>query len=135
MYCKAFFLSILLILILDAPYLYLNKDLYLAATKSISGRRGFTSRYYSPFLVYIALALGITVLAVPNIRTSSWQTLILDALKWGGILGITAYATFDFTTHFMFDGWTFQIAVMDTIWGGILFSLVAGTVAWILKYK
>lgn len=130
---QAILLSIALLPIIDAPYLYLNKDLYLAATKSISGGRGFTSRYYSAVLVYIALALGIAVLAVPNISTSSWQALALDALKWGGIFGITAYATFDFTTHFMFDGWTFQIAVMDTIWGGILCSLVAGVVAWLLK--
>lgn len=130
---QAILLSIVLLPIIDAPYLYLNKDLYLAATKSISGGRGFTSRYYSAVLVYIALALGIAFLAVPNISTSSWQALALDALKWGGIFGITAYATFDFTTHFMFDDWTFQIAVMDTIWGGILCSLVAGVVAWLLK--
>jgi len=130
---QAILLSIVLLPIIDAPYLYLNKDLYLAATKSISGGRGFTSRYYSAVLVYIALALGIAFLAVPNISTSSWQALALDALKWGGIFGIAAYATFDFTAHFMFDGWTFQIAVMDTIWGGILCSLVAGVVAWLLK--
>lgn len=130
---QAILLSIVLLPIIDAPYLYLNKDLYLAATKSISGGRGFTSRYYSAVLVYISLALGIAVLAIPNIRTSSWQALASDALKWGGIFGIAAYATFDFTTHFMFDGWTFQIAVMDTIWGGILCSLVAGVVAWLLK--
>lgn len=129
---QAILLSTLLLPIIDAPYLYLNKDLYLAATKAISGR-GFTSRYYSALLVYIALALGIAVLAVPHIRTASWNTLVLDSLKWGGVFGIAAYATFDFTMHFMFADWTLGIAVMDTIWGGVLCSLVAGCVAYILK--
>jgi uncharacterized membrane protein len=128
---QAILLSIILLPIIDAPYLYLNKDLYLAATKAISGR-GFTSRYYSALLVYIALALGIAVLAVPNIRTGSWNSLVLDSIKWGGVFGIAAYATFDFTMHFMFNDWTLGIAIMDTIWGGVLCSLVAGCVAYLL---
>jgi len=130
---QAILLSIIILSVLDAPYLYLNKDLYLAATKSITRGRGFTSRYYSAVLVYIALAIGIAFLAVPNIRTSSWQVLAIDSIKWGGVLGLVAYATFDFTAHFMFDDWTLQIAVMDTIWGAILCSLAAGVVAWMLK--
>jgi len=130
---QAIILSTILIPLLDAPYLYLNKDLYLAATKAISGGRGYTSRYYSAVLVYIGLAIGIAVLAVPNIRTSSWNSLVLDSLKWGGILGLAAYATFDFTAHFMFNDWTLRIAVQDTIWGTILCSLAAGIVALMLK--
>jgi uncharacterized membrane protein len=128
---QAILISILLLPLLDAPYLYLNKDLYLSATKAISNR-GFTSRYYSAVLVYLALAIGIAVLAIPNIRTSSWNTLILDSLKWGGILGLATYATFDFTMHFMFDDWTLRIAVLDTIWGFILCSLAAGITALIM---
>jgi len=130
---QSILLSTVLIPLLDAPYLYLNKDLYLSATKAISGGRGFSNRYYSAILVYIALAIGITVLAVPNIRTSSWNSLVLDSLKWGGILGLAAYATFDFTAHFMFDDWTLRLAVQDTIWGTILCSLVAGLVALIMS--
>jgi len=130
---QAILLSTFIIPLLDAPYLYLNKDLYLSATKAISGGRGFSNRYYSAILVYIALAIGITVLAVPNIRTSSWNSLVLDSLKWGGILGLAAYATFDFTAHFMFDDWTLRLAVQDTIWGTILCSLVAGLVALIMS--
>lgn len=130
---QAILLSTIIIPLLDAPYLYLNKDLYLAATKAISGGRGYTNRFYSVVLVYIGLAIGIAVLAVPNIRTSSWNSLVLDSLKWGGLLGLATYATFDFTAHFMFDDWTLRIAVQDTIWGTILCSLAAGIVAWMLK--
>jgi len=129
---KAILLSTIIIPLIDAPYLYLNKNVYLSITKAISGR-GFTSRYYSAVLVYIALAIGIAVFAVPNIRTSSWDTLVIDSLKWGGIFGLVSYATFDFTTHFMFDDWTLQIAIQDTLWGAILCSLAAGIVAWIFK--
>ncbi len=130
---QAILLSFVILPLLDAPYLYLNKDLYLAATKAISGGRGFTQRYYSAALVYVALALGVAVLAVPNIRTGSWNSLVLDSLKWGGIFGLAAYATFDFTMHFMFADWTLPLAIQDTIWGGILCSLAAGIVALLMK--
>jgi uncharacterized membrane protein len=119
-------------MVIDGPYLYLNKDLYAARTKAISGR-GYTNRYYSVLLVYICLALGIVFVSVPNIRTTSIHTLILDSLRWGGLLGLASYGTIDFTMHFMFEGWDLGVAVMDTIWGTILCSLVAGIVAWLMK--
>jgi uncharacterized membrane protein len=128
-------ISMLGLILIDLPYLTYNKDLYLARTKAISGT-GFTTRYYSALIVYLALGLGITMLAVPNIRTSSGtKTLILDAIRWGGLFGITAYATFDFTVHFMFQGWDLATSIMDTIWGGILCSIVAGGVAYLTRTK
>lgn len=128
---KSLLLSIICLIIVDAPYLYLNRNLYTNRTKAISGS-GFTSRYYSALVVYLALGLGITLLAVPNIRTTSGiSTLVLDALRWGGIFGIASYATFDFTMHFMFEGWTLDVSIMDTVWGGVLCSVVAGIVAYV----
>ena len=128
---KSLLLSILLLILVDAPYLYLNKDLYTARTKAISGS-GFTNRYYSALLVYLALGLGIALLAVPHIRTNDgFKTLVLDALRWGGIFGIASYATFDFTMHFMFQGWDLGVSIMDTVWGGVLCSIVAGCVAYL----
>ena len=105
----------------------------MARTKAISGS-GFTTRYYSALIVYLALGLGITYLAVPNIRTNAGiNVLILDAMRWGGIFGLVSYATFDFTTHFMFAGWDLGVSVMDTVWGGILCSIVAGLVAYAIS--
>jgi uncharacterized membrane protein len=132
---KPLLLSILGLILVDLPYLTFNKDLYMARTNAISGA-GFTKRYYSALIVYLALGVGITMLAVPNIRTTSGtQTLILDAIRWGGLFGITAYATFDFTTHFMFEGWDLTTSLMDTVWGGILCSIVAGIVAYFTGTK
>jgi uncharacterized membrane protein len=129
---KQFIIAVIVLILVDLPYLTYNKDLYLAKTKSISGGSGFTTRYYSALIVYIALSLGIVFLAVPNIRTNAGiQNLILDSIRWGGIFGIASYATFDFTMHFMFQGWDLSVSIMDTIWGGILCSIVSGIVAYL----
>lgn len=124
MFIKTFIIAFILYIALDAPYLYLNQSLFKKYINKISGK-GATDRYYSAIMVYIALALGISVLAVPRIRNGTLVNRISDSLMFGGVFGLVSYATYDFTVHFMFEGWDLQVALMDTIWGGILSTLVA----------
>lgn len=44
---------------------------------------------------------------------------IVDAF----ILGICIYGVFELTNYATIDKWPLQLVVMDTLWGGILFSL------------
>lgn len=123
MYLK-YFLIILIFIALDAPYLYINRNIYEKQTKAISGKL-FTKRYYSAFILYMLLALGISVLVLPNIRKDKLSNTIKDAIIYGGTFGLASYATFDFTMHFMFESWTLGLTIMDTIWGAVLCSLVS----------
>ena len=121
-----YLLCVIIFMIVDAPYLYLNFNLYKKRTLSISGKE-YTKRYYSVIIVYLALALGITVLALPRMNINSNTSLnsrVKNALYYGGIFGVASYATFDFTMHFMFDGWDLSVSIMDSIWGGLLCSIV-----------
>lgn len=55
-------------------------------------------------------------------------TKMIDAF----VLGLTTYAIYDFTNYALFDKYPLDIGLMDTLWGGILYSLVF----WALKtYK
>jgi len=127
------YLSIIVVFILlDAPYLYTNSTLYASRTKSISGK-SFTNRYYSALVVYLALALGVLVLVLPRIRKDNVKNTLYDSILYGGVLGLVSYATFDFTMHFMFDGWDLGVSIMDTIWGGILCSLVTFIIVYLWK--
>ena len=121
-----YFVCIIIFIIVDVPYLILNAKLYKNTTYEISGQ-SYTKRYYSVFIVYCALALGIIGLVLPQIRSSnvSLQNRIYDSLYYGGIFGLASYATFDFTMHFMFDKWNLRVSIMDSIWGSLLCSIVA----------
>ena len=121
MYWLNYLICIIALIAIDAPYLYINSDLYAQKTKAISNDK-YTNRYYSALIVYIALALGIVVLTVPHVRKDNWNVMIRDSILYGGVFGITAYATFDFTMHFMFKEWDLMVSVMDTLWGGLLCS-------------
>jgi uncharacterized membrane protein len=129
MYIKTYIACIFLLILCDAPYLYLCGDLYSKATLAISGKP-YTKRYYSAVIVYLALSLGIVFLVLPRMRTAqsnnvSLQNRFHDAILYGGIFGLASYATFDFTMHFMFEKWDLSVSIMDSIWGSILCSIVA----------
>jgi uncharacterized membrane protein len=121
-YGSLFIITLFCMLIIDLPYLYLNRNLYSNYTKSISGK-SFTNRYYSGLFVYFALAIGIVVFVLPKIRVKGkFLDKALDALKYGGLFGIVTYGTFDFTMHYMFEGWDLKVSLIDTLWGGVLCS-------------
>jgi uncharacterized membrane protein len=118
-----FLIVFMLYFLLDAPYLYLTSNLYSTIVKNISGKT-LSNRYYSGAIVYIALALGLITLVIPNIRTTSLKNIIKDSIMYGGMFGFAVYATFDFTNHFMFEGWPLSVSIMDTLWGTVLSTLV-----------
>jgi len=122
-----YLLTIIIFIVVDAPYLYLNLDLYKKTTLAISGK-GYTNRYYSALIVYVALAFGLLVLVIPRISTNKDTNVkqrIMDSIMYGGAFGLASYATFDFTMHFMFEKWDLGVSIMDSIWGGVLCSIVS----------
>ena len=126
-----YFLIIILFIILDAPYLYLNFAYIKSKAYAISGK-DYTKRYYSALIVYLALALGILVLVLPRIiNKTTWQNRLKDSIIYGGTFGLASYATFDFTMHFMFDGWDLNVSIMDSIWGSVLCSIIAFIVSYV----
>lgn len=131
-----YILCFILFIVIDAPYLYTNADLYKKKTLSISGKN-YTKRYYSAAIVYLALALGIIILVLPRItntnnsNTISLQSRIQNALLYGGVFGLVSYATFDFTMHFMFEGWDIYVSILDSVWGGILCSIVSFIISYL----
>ncbi len=128
-----YLLCVIILGLIDFPYLYVNRNLYIQKTKAISGRE-LTSRYYSAGIVYLALALGIVVLVLPRVRINEGiNAIIQDSILYGGVFGIATYATFDFTAHFMFKDWDLMVSIMDTLWGAVLCSITTICIALLTK--
>ena len=121
-----FILCMILSFVVDLPYLYINADLFKKKTMEISGKDYPKNRLYSAVVVYIAIALGIMVFVLPKIDTTKTTMVRLnDSLLYGGLFGMISYAIFDFTTHFMYEGWSIYVSIMDTLWGGLLCAIVS----------
>lgn len=95
-----------------------------------------TSRLYKPLLgdllsdqpklgvaagFYLLYVVGILALAViPGLQEGS----VVAALWRGALFGFLAYATYDLTNLATIQGWPWQIAVIDMIWGTTLNGIV-----------
>jgi uncharacterized membrane protein len=51
---------------------------------------------------------------------ASRDSTLVDAF----VLGATSYAIYDFTNYALFDKYPLDVGLMDTLWGGVLYSLV-----------
>ena len=68
-----------------------------------------TFRLVPAVIVYVALAY---LVSIP--KTS----------KEAFLLGLSTYAIYDFTNYAILKKYSLQFAVMDTVWGGILMTIV-----------
>lgn len=64
-------------------------------------------------LCYIFLVLGIQYFIINK------NAKYLDAF----LLGMVIYGVFETTSYALLKNWSFKYVVVDTIWGGILFTL------------
>lgn len=106
-------LTILMImLLLDSVYLYFTKSIFGELVAKIQ-RTAMQLRIEGAIIVYLLLAIGLYYFIVkPGL--SAWEA---------GLLGLVIYGTFDFTNYAMLKNYDLKTAIMDTVWGSLLFAL------------
>lgn len=106
---------LVIMLALDSIYLYSTSSIFGVLVAKIQ-RTAMQVRLSGAIVVYLLLALGLYYFIIKDGR-SAWEA---------GLLGLIIYGTFDFTNYAMFKNYDLSIAIMDTLWGGILFALTKG---------
>ncbi|MBE0442999.1 DUF2177 family protein [Psychrobacter sp. FME13] len=82
------------------------------------------------FYLFYLFALCILIL-YPQIKAGASLGHIF---LLGGLIGLMAYGTYDFTSLALYKGFTMDTALVDFAWGGILTGSVSTIVAW-LAYR
>ena len=103
-----------LIVVVDLPWLMLTSDKVQKMIRSIQ-KSDLQLRFAPAAVVYIALAYLATLPKNPK-----------DAF----LLGLCTYAVYDFTNLATLKNYSLEFAIMDSLWGGILFTILF----YILKY-
>ena len=74
-------------------------------------------------LFYLLYPIGLVAFAIwPGFNILS----PLYAMKFGALLGLVAYGTYDLTSLSVIQGFTWRIALIDLAWGTVLSAVVAG---------
>jgi len=96
----------------DFFYLYSMRTIFNKQITEIQGSP-ISLDFFAGILCYIALAFGLYYFVLREKRS------LLDAF----LLGIVIYAVYETTTKASLKKWSYKIVVLDTLWGGILFTL------------
>ena len=123
-----FLLLVALTLSLDAVWIKLVME--PRYTEMIRGIQNTSMMVrFIPVLITYALIIGsIYLLAYPHVRATN---LVGDSLYYGGLLGLAVYGIFSFTNYSLIRDWTLPVAILDTAWGFILYSISVGALVYI----
>ena len=110
---------IIFTLLIDAIYLYfIGGTPFLAIVNKIQKPTPLKIKYSGAILAYIFIVIIIYKFIIKENKTP------LDAF----ILGLCTYGIFDATNYTLFEDYSINVAIQDTLWGGTLFYLVTNMV-------
>ena len=115
--------TIFILMFLDSIYFYVNKDFFSQQILDVQGTP-VSLKLFPAFLCYVALAFGINYFILREKKS------LLDAF----LLGFVIYAVYETTNKATFKKWTYKIVLLDTLWGGILFTLTTIIMRKIYKF-
>jgi uncharacterized membrane protein len=118
---QIFTLGVTFILI-DSIYLSLSKNYFLKQVFVVQ-RGPLIMRIVPTALCYFALIFGL------------WYFIIREKKSWkeAFLLGLVIYSVYETTNYAIFKNWKFETVIMDSLWGGVLFSLVTKFIYFIEK--
>jgi uncharacterized membrane protein len=104
-------LSIVL-LILDFIYITIFSDIFKKQIFKVQNKT-LNLKFNSTLLCYIFIILGLYYFIVKENKP------LTDAF----LLGIFVYGVYELTTISLLTDWEWKTVILDTLWGGILFTL------------
>jgi uncharacterized membrane protein len=102
-----FIIAVVLLVLIDIPWLTYQMSVSGSMFTAIQGGRPMQARLWPAVVVYAVLAFLL---------------IHMKSVKEAAIVGAATYAVYDFTNLVTFKDYTVTFAIMDTLWGGILFS-------------
>lgn len=102
-----FLLALILIPLVDAPWLYLTSPYVIPIYEKIQG---------GPLKVAPVAAVAVYV-------ALAWLLIQQTSVMGAFLNGAAIYAVYDFTNLTIFKDFSLSMAVADTLWGGCLFAI------------
>lgn len=114
-----FVLALILLVILDAFWMGLLAPLlgvkYFDIVEAI--QRSPIAKRWEGLFAYLILGYAAAFM-------TKGRNHVESAIK-GAQIGFVIYGVFDFTSTFMFHAWSLKVAILDTLWGTFLYTIIA----------
>lgn len=130
-YLKYFIISIVIIF-LDIAWISLNLTKYSKEVFKVQ-KAAMSLRYEHAIIAYIIILFSILYIAIPFTQQSikinngnkdiNTENKLLYAFMYGGALGFSVFGIYNFTSLAIYKDLDTTIAITDTIWGTVLYTL------------
>ena len=126
-----FFITSIIVLILDISWISLNVATYSSAVKKVQ-KAAANLRFEHAIIAYIIILFSILYVAIPfttqnakvnKIDISSIESKLLQSFICGGAVGFSIFGIYNFTSLAIYKDLDVSIAITDTIWGPTLYTL------------
>lgn len=126
-----YILIILTVAVLDGIWLTINSQMYQTMYSNVQ-KSSFIVDWKAAMFAYLAIFIMIAFYAVPGVEKAGGS--FFDAIRVAGLLGLLTYAVYNFTNLAVLRDYSWKVAILDTLWGGILFTLTSFIVVKLKKY-
>ena len=109
---KEILTSAIIMLALDFVYLGSFKNYFQRVFKNIQGKE-INLRITGAIICYVIMLIGLNYIII------SKKASLKDAF----FLGFLVYLVYDSTNYATFTKWPFKMLMLDSVWGGLLFTL------------
>lgn len=106
-------IAAVLVVVIDSVYLNSIKGYFGKQIKSVQ-KSPMKLDMTATILAYVFIVFGINYFIIQK------RASVTDAF----LLGLVIYGIYEFTNKALFNKWTYTTVAIDTVWGGILFSVV-----------
>ena len=106
--------------LLGADYLYLSSHSSYFRSVFEKIQKQYTINIFAVVLCYIAIVVMLNYFIIQKYSNTS-KAMIRDAF----VLGFTTYLIYEATNYATLKNWPLYLVVVDSIWGGILFTTVS----------
>ena len=113
-FLKDFIYFFFIIIAVDVPWIYNVTSKYYK--QIFNNNIGIKLNYYMAITVYIIMTIGYIYFVLNNNNNTNKYYLSF-------IYGLVLYGTYAFTLAAIFKIFPLKIALLETIWGGTLFTL------------
>ena len=124
---------LVLMLVLDAVWLTVAKRMYQSLVRRVQCGANLRVRAAPAIVTYVLMFLGLVGLVLPAMRAGQRQgnaqgKALGDlrlAVTYGGLYGLALYGVFNATNLAIFKDYAWGPALVDTLWGTSLCTLLA----------
>lgn len=82
-------------------------------------------KYGQVIITYMFVILLFINIIVPKLKITASDKSLISCFRDSGLIGLCTYGIYNFTNFAVFERYTWKVAILDTLWGGILFTLIA----------